>query len=95
MVRSALALGQAEQRRGGGERFGGPGQRQGGAGAAALETKAPTSAPAASSDHAGAKRRLSVRQLREDLDAAGVDPTLRAEDLDLPQWAAIAAGVAR
>ena len=27
--------------------------------------------------------------------AAGVDPTLRAEDLDLPQWAAIAAGVAR
>ena len=27
--------------------------------------------------------------------AAGVDPTLRAEDLDLAQWAAIAAGVAR
>ena len=27
--------------------------------------------------------------------AAGVDPTLRAEDLDLGQWAAIAAGVAR
>jgi len=26
---------------------------------------------------------------------AGVDPTLRAEDLDLAQWAAIAAGVAR
>ena len=27
--------------------------------------------------------------------AAGVDPTLRAEDLDLAQWAAIAAGVER
>ena len=27
--------------------------------------------------------------------AVGVDPTLRAEDLDLAQWAAIAAGVAR
>ena len=27
--------------------------------------------------------------------AAGVDPTLRAEDLDLAQWAAISAGVAR
>jgi hypothetical protein len=27
--------------------------------------------------------------------AAGVDPTLRAEELDLVQWAAIAGGVAR